>query len=998
MKSCILTAGSIFLLVLIALPLQASQIVEVGMLQVELLGPGESAVGGDRYQFGNPSTITGTTPWSEEQKEALKRSLAVLNTSLVNTAGRPIRIAMAWRDDVNWLGGSMATTLADLDAGRASTTAEAAWRDGDAADRFPAAADILIMYNSEVPYNYNRGLPGMKNDLQSLITHEIVHGLGIMSAYDPEQGFQVLSRWDALIEDLSGNRPGAGTFGAPEPLLLIGPEGTLRWRGEYSNTTYGGQMPIFTDEEVNRPGSTLSHPASMGELMSWTGILSETFRAPNKLLLDVFRDLGWEINMDFYNAFGPTYYRNRTTIENDANFLSDYDYTYALYVNGDGNHIVQSGVLESRGDFADTLRLAGNDNRLEIAGSLTALGDDATALYVVGKRNLVHATGSLQAPGDGSVGVYVAGGGNDLILSGATIRAATAVHFTYSNRLIIQSDNRIEGDMIAEGQNSIMEFGYLVDEAGDPAGYDPTFSFRFDNDIVGNWLGYLGAGELSLNGDADFIALAIQDQGTLKGGATIHGDLVNRGTVAPGNSIGTLTIDGDYTQEAGAVLEVEAGAGVSDLLRVSGSTDIQGGTLALVPFGYLTDGSYTFLEAGTLQGAFAELQSPAVFAAELDGSIANVLTLAVTRNSYASLSISHNRGLSTVLDTERPTAEGDFAALLDTLDLALSRDALNNALATLTPRIHGAASVVVMDDSQARLSDLRHHLRRIDDEVESRGVNGWLQILGQDGSYRRDGGYDAMQADLYGLMLGVERRTGDWTLGGAIAVAKNRYDARHSGDDGESDSQQGYLYAAWRDPRLSGGWHLNAVAGGGLVQLEADRTIPFAGRKAESDHDGTLYGLSVSGGCRMDLSSWVLDPMAGLSFVHLREESFHEKGADSANLAIDTRDNDSLQSLVGVRLSRPVQLTRVRLVPELQAEWRHEFDRRSEDLSATLAGGGGSFDTPGRDLASDRLLLGLSLGAWMGESLYGGLGYDCEVQSSGGATSHALDLEIAAMF
>jgi outer membrane autotransporter protein len=969
------------------------------VFQVELLGPGESAVGGPLYQFGNPSTITGTTTWSEEQKAAVTRSLAVLNDSLVNPAGRPIRVAMAWRDDLpeTTNGNSLSTALIDLAVGRGATTAEAAWRAGDAADPFPEAADILLRFNSEKSWHYASGLPGRQHDLQSSLTHEIVHGLGIASAYLSEDGFLVLSRWDELIEDSSGNRPQAGTFGAPEPLPLIGPEGTLRWRGEYANATYGGQMPIFTDEEVYRPGSTLHHPAPMGELMSWGHYTSEDYRAPNKLLLDVFRDLGWEINMDFYNAFGPTYYRDLATIENGADFLSDYDYTYALYVNGDGNHIVQSGALEARGDFADTLRLAGNDNRLEIAGSLTARGDDATALYVVGEGNLIRVGGPLQSQGDGSVGVYVAGGGNDLILSGATIRADTAVHFTYSNSLYIQGDSRIEGDMIAEGPRSVMGFGYLVDEAGQVSGYDPTFSFRFDDDIVGNWLGYLGAGELSLNGEADFIALAIRAQGTLKGSATIYGDLVNRGTVAPGNSIGTLTIDGDYTHEAGAVLEMEAGRGASDLLRVSGSADIQGGTLALVPFGYLSAGSYTFLEAGTLQGAFTELQSPAVFAAELDDSITNVLILDVTRNSYVSLSTSHNRGLSTVLDTERPTAEGDFATLLDSLDLALSRDALNDALATLSPRIHGAASMLVMNDAQARLSDLRHHLHR-DAEGESRGMTGWLKILGQDGSYRRDGAYDEMQSDLYGLLLGVEHKGSRWTLGATLAVAENRYQVRHSGDDGESDSQQAYLYAAWCDPRLSGGWHLNAVAGGGLVQLEADRSIPFAGRQTESDHDGTLYGASVSGGYRVDLGNWVLDPTAGLSFVHLREESFREKGADSADLNIGNRDNDSLQSLMGFRLSHPVQLTGVRLVPELQAEWRHEFDRRTEDLSATLAGGGDRFDTPGRDLASDRLLLGLSLGAWMGKNLYAGLGYDCEVQSSGGATSHALNLEIAATF
>lgn len=130
MKFCFLIANSLFLCALTALPLWASEIVEVGVFQVELLGPGESAEGGSFYQFDDPDTISGTTTWRAEQKEA----------------------------------------------GQGVTTAEAAWRDADVTDPFPEAADILIQYSRRGPQPSGakgerdsacgNGLPGERGTLE----------------------------------------------------------------------------------------------------------------------------------------------------------------------------------------------------------------------------------------------------------------------------------------------------------------------------------------------------------------------------------------------------------------------------------------------------------------------------------------------------------------------------------------------------------------------------------------------------------------------------------------------------------------------------------------------------------------------------------------------------------------------------------------------------------------------------------------------------------------
>ena len=105
--------------------------------------------------------------------------------------------------------------------------------------------------------------------------------------------------------------------------------------------------------------------------------------------------------------------------------------------------------------------------------------------------------------------------------------------------------------------------------------------------------------------------------GLLYGGGTINGNVINNGTVAPGNSPGTLTINGNYTQGAGGTLAAELGgttAGANyDVLNVSGAATLNG-TLSLALFGGYTGSVgdlYTLINAGRVSGVFSNIAVPA---------------------------------------------------------------------------------------------------------------------------------------------------------------------------------------------------------------------------------------------------------------------------------------------------------------------------------------------------------------------------------------------------
>ena len=105
--------------------------------------------------------------------------------------------------------------------------------------------------------------------------------------------------------------------------------------------------------------------------------------------------------------------------------------------------------------------------------------------------------------------------------------------------------------------------------------------------------------------------------GWLTGTGTIAGSVTNVGAVvAPGNSAGTITIQGNYTQGPTGTLAIEVG-GVTpgtqhDWLDVSGSASLSGALSVTYTSGFAPNGAQrvTFLTHASRSGAFAPVTNP----------------------------------------------------------------------------------------------------------------------------------------------------------------------------------------------------------------------------------------------------------------------------------------------------------------------------------------------------------------------------------------------------
>jgi outer membrane autotransporter protein len=198
------------------------------------------------------------------------------------------------------------------------------------------------------------------------------------------------------------------------------------------------------------------------------------------------------------------------------------------------------------------------------------------------------------------------------------------------------------------------------------------------------------------------------------------------------------------------------------------------------------------------------------------------------------------------------------------------------------------------------------------------------------------------------------------------------------------NTEIGGLYGTWRD----GNWHVNGIAGGGPSQYHDTRTT-FGG-SASSRPDGDDIVTNWTGGYDFHLGDgWKITPEAGLQYTHLDVDSFTETGAGALDLSDGEQDINSLRSHVGFNLDKAVHVgSGVTIIPELRAQWYHEFMDDSRGVSTSLTGAPtlGSFNvntfSPQRDFALVGVGLNTAFTGYKGVPVGLFINYDVQVGQS----------------
>ena len=404
------------------------------------------------------------------------------------------------------------------------------------------------------------------------------------------------------------------------------------------------------------------------------------------------------------------------------------------------NAIGGSGRLMKRGP--GWLRLSGN-NRFGGAtidgGTLEFSADNALSAPVA-----VNAGGSIRVSGQMTGSALGVNGGSAWI--GGDVNGAD-IHLQQGARLHLPG--RLRGNLGLSA--SAADIAGTVH--GNVALRDRSSLQLGATGVVGNGGLQLAASRARIDGRVDG-RVDVDAPSRLEGNGQV-GPTWMAGTVAPGHSIGTLTIAGNYVQQPGSVYEAELDpGGRSDLLQVQGQAQLHGGTLRLLPVasGSRLGQQWRILSAHGVAGRFAAV----------DGTLPTTPFLALTaRYAGDSVHAQISRGLPLASAARTPNQRSVANAVDQTPDAHALPQRLTQlqpaqvpaALDPLSGELHASVRSLLLQDSQWLRDAALARARDGQDAFSAQSAAGNTQGLWADihqGQRRLDGDGNADTAELSG--------------------------------------------------------------------------------------------------------------------------------------------------------------------------------------------------------------------------------------------------------
>jgi Autotransporter beta-domain len=220
----------------------------------------------------------------------------------------------------------------------------------------------------------------------------------------------------------------------------------------------------------------------------------------------------------------------------------------------------------------------------------------------------------------------------------------------------------------------------------------------------------------------------------------------------------------------------------------------------------------------------------------------------------------------------------------------------------------------------------------------------------------------------------------DYNFGSAVlgaSVGYDDYDAsfRAAGDavtgggSAQVKSTSGSLYGAW----FGQNWNFNAIATYGHLKTDVSRNIKYTAtfdtslfadpqgdltpidkcvgtictvsvdRTLQGDPDGHTVAVGATVGYDYSAYSWNISPSLSANYRRSTISSFTETdpnppaGGDGLALAFNDQTVESLRSILGVAVSRPVSVPFGVLTPIFRIEWDHEYKTGARAIGAHYA-------------------------------------------------------------
>ncbi|MBT9368562.1 autotransporter domain-containing protein [Rhizobium sp. CSW-27] len=685
---------------------------------------------------------------------------------------------------------------------------------------------------------------------------------------------------------------------------------------------------------------------------------------------------------------------------------------------GETNPSTSEGIAIGGGTITNgsaTVRTAG------ISGANNGiLADDSNSGSIFGALTITN-YGTIEGLNGYGIRIVNDAGYSNTIINYGTITGTTyAVSMGNGDDLFVyQAGSSVTGAVMGDGGSDTLRLGsgtgsFDLSLLGDTATYQGFETLDFTAGSVWTLSGtssFSGATTVtSAVLDLDDVSLAGStlvvsgSDAVLKGTGTVGSTTIgSAATLAPGHSIGTLSVSGNLTLASGSVYQVETNAaGQSDTVSVSGTATIENGASVEVRAENGTDDgstyrantTYTILTSSGLTGTFSSIdENFAYLSAALSYDASNAY-LTLSREKlvvFADLAVTGNqKAVASVIDAQ---GSGD---LYDAV-LILPVGAPGNAFDQLSGEVHTALDNAMLARSGMTRGTIGNRIQSAFGGVASRSAGSTVTAYGEDGldpfatfsiderpttfwmnGFGRwshaDGGATAADSDVRGggFLVGADRLFEDgWRFGVAAGYGADRVET--SGVDARADSDN-YHLAIYGGQQL-GPLGLRFGAAYSRSAISSHRSVGFSGftDQLSADYDANTYQVFGEAAWRIDHDLVHVEPYANVAYVRVDRDAFRETGGAAA-LSVSGAQEDQVQTTLGARIDYDIAVSGTLGKLYAGAGWRHVFGDVSSTATQSFATGS-SFRVTSAATDRDALLVDAGVSFELARDASFSLGY-----------------------
>lgn len=607
---------------------------------------------------------------------------------------------------------------------------------------------------------------------------------------------------------------------------------------------------------------------------------------------------------------------------------------------------------------------------------------------------------------DGSYSSIVSGSGSLLKTGSGTLTLTAANSYTGGTTI---SDGTLIGSAASFGSGAIVNNAALVVDGSGTLANSISGSGTFEKTGSGKLLltgtsTYTGgtqitSGTLSVNGHLSSI-VTVDSGATLGGSGSIGGLFVlSGGNLAPGNSIGTLTINGNASFASGSTYSVEVNSsGSSDQLVVAGTVNIANNVgLIVAPENHSDDGStyalntkYAIITStGGVTGNFSSIsENFAYLVASLSKSSDDkIVYLTLDRTNY---------GFADILSTRNAKAAagavesmGSSSSLYNTA-LYLQTSEAQVAFSQLSGEIHPSLGHALLDRSRLTRDVISNRIRDAFDTTasvpvtaygesgitsmspKSEALSFWASGFGGWSDYDGDGNAKSLTVNGGGGLFGADVRVGnDWRFG--VASGYGRDSLSQSALNASANIDSDYLSAYGGADIGPASVTFGAVHA--FQTVETQRSVSFSGLSEDlsAHYDAATTQIFAEAAWRFDFDLTHIEPYANLAYVHTHTDSFTETGGLAA-LSSRAADYDQVYSTLGARVSRDIAVENMLGRASLGLGWRRAYDDLASATTLSFANSA-AFSVASQRTARDAMLVDFSVGFDLRDNTNVTLGY-----------------------